>query len=365
MGAAASPGAKAIHVLVADSSRIHTQLLSDALRRDPALHVISWDTGVDGLVPAVLDRGIDVLAISCALDGFQSHGLEVVRELRVSRPGARVVVLLDSHNPEIVLDAFRAGARGVFSKEGSVELFCKCIRSVHQGQIWADSREITLAIEALASTPTVRAVGANGMDLLSKREMEVVRCLARGLTNREIAKQMGLSQHTVKNYLFRVFDKLGVSSRVELLFMTLSQSAPGEAGDLRPRNGLAGANHDDEATFALFEKAAEAGLPAAQLALAQAYMARRSTADDLVQACMWYLVSAQRALQIRGLITRLMTPDQVSEAEQKADAWLVRLKSSPIDLPEAKRKSRAAEVEDDAPARARRTGTGRNSEASK
>ena len=64
----------------------------------------------------------------------------------------------------------------------------------------------------------------NGFDLLSKRELEVVRSLAEGLTNREIAEKLGLSQHTVKNYLFRVFDKLGVSSRVELLFMTLSQA---------------------------------------------------------------------------------------------------------------------------------------------
>jgi len=66
-------------------------------------------------------------------------------------------------------------------------------------------------------------VNGNGLSLLSRREMEVVRCLAEGLTNREIAERLQLSQHTIKNYLFRVFDKLGVSSRVELLFMTLNQ----------------------------------------------------------------------------------------------------------------------------------------------
>jgi DNA-binding NarL/FixJ family response regulator len=332
MGSAAFQVAKAIHVLVADSSRIHTQLLADALRRDAELEVVSWNSDADGLIAAALDRGVDVLAISCALDGSPAHGLEVVRQLCAVRPNARAVVLLDSHKPETVVDAFRAGARGVFSKDGSVEMFSKCIRSVHEGQVWADSRDMTLAIEALAATPTVRAVGANGMDLLSKREMEVVRCLARGLTNREIAKQMGLSQHTVKNYLFRVFDKLGVSSRVELLFMTLSQSAPGESNGPQSHNELAGRNQDNETTFALFHKAAEAGLPAAQLALAQAYMARRAGADDLVQACMWYLVSAQRASQIRGLITRMMTPEQVSQAEQRAEAWLSRLSGSPIDL---------------------------------
>ena len=282
MGSAAFQVAKAIHVLVVDSSRIHTQLLSDALRRDRELEVVSWNSDGDSLIAAALDRNVDVLAISCALDGDPSRGLEVVRQMRVASPNARAVILLDSQKPETVIDAFRAGARGVFSKDGSVEMFAKCIRSVHQGQIWADSREMTLAIEALALTPTVRAVGANGMDLLSRREMEVVRCLARGLTNREIAKQMGLSQHTVKNYLFRVFDKLGVSSRVELLFMTLSQSGPGESNHLQEHNGSIDRKPDHEATFALFQKAAEAGLPAAQLTLAQAYMARRASPDDLV-----------------------------------------------------------------------------------
>ena len=72
---------------------------------------------------------------------------------------------------------------------------------------------------------------ANGLSLLSKREMDVVRSLAEGLTNREIAQRLGLSQHTIKNYLFRVYDKLGVSSRLELLFMTLTQAgAPQSAG---------------------------------------------------------------------------------------------------------------------------------------
>lgn len=95
---------------------------------------------------------------------------------------------------------------------------------MHQGQIWANSQQLSFAVEALAASPTFRAVDAHELNLLSKRELEVVRCLAEGLTNREIAERLSLSQHTIKNYLFRVFDKLGVSSRLELLFMTLSQA---------------------------------------------------------------------------------------------------------------------------------------------
>jgi DNA-binding NarL/FixJ family response regulator len=130
---------------------------------------------------------------------------------------------LHSSKRELVVDAFRAGARGIFSRQGSIEMLMKAVRCVHEGQIWANSWEMGLAVEALANSRKVRPVNGNGLSQLSPREMQVVQCLAEGLTNREIAERLQLSQHTIKNYLFRVFDKLGVSSRVELLFMTLSQ----------------------------------------------------------------------------------------------------------------------------------------------
>jgi DNA-binding CsgD family transcriptional regulator len=138
-------------------------------------------------------------------------------------------MLMDSSKRETIVQAFRAGAKGIFSRQESVETLCKCIRSVHGGQIWANSQQMSYAVEALASSPVFRTLDANGMSLLSRRELDVVHSLAEGLTNREIAERLGLSQHTIKNYLFRVFDKLGVSNRLELLFMTLSQARPGTA----------------------------------------------------------------------------------------------------------------------------------------
>jgi len=318
-----------IRVLVADNTRIHAQLLADALRRDQGLDVISADSDSRGLIATAAAHKADVLLISSNLDAEPHRAFEVLRELRVAHPQIRAVVLMYSSKRESILHAFRAGARGIFSRHESMESLCKCVRSVYEGQIWASSLQMSFAVEALASSPTVRAVDANGLDLLSKREMEVVRSLAEGLSNREIAQRLGLSQHTIKNYLFRVFDKLGVSSRVELLFMTLSQasSTPSLLPSLlaNPTNG----NRHDEATLAICQKAAEQGLPTAQLALAQLYSARRAGPKDLVYAYMWFLIANEQITRAKNHVNKTMTMEQLLEAEQRAAEWMRKTKKIP------------------------------------
>ena len=332
-----------IRVMVADNTRIHTQLLADVLQRDHELDVISADSDSHGLIATATAHKADVLLISSNLDEEPHRAFEVLGRLRASHPQIRTVMLMDSSKRELILQAFRAGARGIFSRHESVESLCKCVRSVHEGQIWANSLQMSFAVEALASSPTVRAVDANGLNLLSKREMEVVRSLSEGLTNREIAERLGLSQHTIKNYLFRVFDKLGVSSRVELLFMTLSQGGPGQsllpALLSNPNNG----NRPDEATLAVCHKAAEQGFPTAQLALAQLYSARRTGPKDLVFAYMWFLVAHEQISRAKNHVNKAMTMEQLLEAEQRAAEWMKKpnkLPSSSIEDPPEHRLTR-------------------------
>jgi len=317
-------GERIIRVLVADSSRIHTFLLADALKLDPGLEVIAFESESSGLVAAVIAQQIDVLVISSNLDEQPSRGIEVLLELRALHSHARAVLMPDSSMDEAVLKAFRAGARGVFGKSEPIEQLSKCVRCVYLGQIWADSQALRVAVEALASSPTVRAVNANGMKLLSEREVQVVRCIAEGLTNREIAERLKLSQHTIKNYLFRIFDKVGVSSRVELLFMTLSQTGAGQAPLWSHTESHSSSRHSHNES-ALLLKAAEAGLPAAQLALAQLYLARRTDPQDLVNAYTWYLVATERAFHARGSITKMLTAKQIDEAKQKASVLLSKM----------------------------------------
>jgi DNA-binding CsgD family transcriptional regulator len=165
-------------------------------------------------------------------------------------------------------------------------------------------------------------VDGNGLNLLSNREVEVVRCLAEGLTNREIAQRLRLSQHTIKNHLFRIFDKLGVSSRIELLFMTLSQATtapPLLQGLLRdPADGC------DEATFALCQKAAEHGVVAAQLALARMFWTGRASDSDVIRAYMWFHVAIDQLTRTKNAVNKAMNPAQVVEAERRAREWLTK-----------------------------------------
>jgi len=319
-----------IRVLVADDSRIHTQLLADALRHDGGLQVSSSESESETLITLVKTSNInvDVLVVSHILDEQPCRGFDVLRELRGVRPEIRAVMLLDSSKDEVVLDAFRAGAKGVFSKHESVETLSKCIRSVYRGQIWANSQQMALAVEALASSPKIRAVDANGLSLLSKREMEVVRGLAEGLTNRAIAERLGLSQHTIRNHLFRLFEKLGVSSRIELLFMTLSHDSHSPSASRHFGKNSTTGSLDDDAALAEYQRAAEQGIPAAQMALAQ-LLSRKDSPKDLVDAYMWNLIASEQALRTSQRLNKLMTKEQLLEAERKAVGWIRGIRKIP------------------------------------
>src|SRR5271157_3928479 len=311
-----------IRVLVSDDTRVHTELLADALKRDGSLQVTTAPSGSGGLIARADLHDVDVLLLSSTLDEQPGRGFEVLRGLHSSHGYVPAVMLLDSSKREAILEAFRSGAHGVLGRHESVEIFGKCLRRVHEGQIWANSEQMALLTQALASSHTIGAVDARGMNLLSKRELEIVRSVAQGLTNREIAERLSLSPHTIKNCLFRIFDKLGVSNRVELLLMTMSQGREAQSALQYFLQNDVDMSFQDEAALAACQQAAEQGVLMAQLVLARSCSAKRTNSSDVIHTYAWYSIVCERIMRDWKDATDTMTVDQVLQAEQIAARWL-------------------------------------------
>ena len=216
--------AEPVCILVADASRIGCQLLATALGRSRyKFNVVASAVNSAEVLAALKKHEPHVAVISANLHDGPLVGFKVLREFRALQRKTRIIILFDKPDRDLVLEAFRGGAKGVFSREDPLNLLCKCINKVSQGQIWMSGRELQFILEALAQSAPLRLVNARGKALLTKREEQVVRLVAEGLRNSEIARELGVSEHTVKNYLFRIFDKLGVSSRTELILYAVSK----------------------------------------------------------------------------------------------------------------------------------------------
>jgi DNA-binding NarL/FixJ family response regulator len=216
-----------IRVLVGDASRMASQLIAGQLRssRGPRFETILPSSFASKTIAdEIIKTRPDIALVSGVLQDSSFGGYSVLRAIQPLNLATRLILLLEDCEHDLVIDAFRSGARGVFSRAESSERLSKCVYTVHKGQIWAGTREMEYILEELMATRPLRIVDAHGSSLLSKREEEVVALVADGLTNRQISEQLKLSEHTVKNYLFKVFEKLGISTRVELVLYALSQN---------------------------------------------------------------------------------------------------------------------------------------------
>ena len=215
-----------IRVFVADANAMACQLMVRALEqsREPFEVVGSASDPVE-ILKKLGENPSDVAVISADLENGAGTGLGIVKEVSTSYSDTHIIVLADSPERALVVEAFRVGADGVFSRAEAFEMLCRCIRAVHEGQIWADHNQQRFIIEALAVGQPQPIKGANGTNLLTKREDELVRLVAEGLSNRDISRRLGLTEHTVRNYLFRIFNKLGTSNRLELALYVIKQRA--------------------------------------------------------------------------------------------------------------------------------------------
>jgi DNA-binding NarL/FixJ family response regulator len=299
------------------------QLLGDAISQDPRIHVVAAVTRAAEASQVVRDMSPDIVLIGEDIEEQPKGGFELVRRLQTIKPDLSVVMLLDRLNGSSVVDAFRAHSSGVFIRDGSVESLRKCIHTVFSGQVWASTEVLRFVLKALAGT-SMSAVDPRAMSMLTKREREVVALAVDGVRNREIARRLSLSEHTVKNYLFSIFGKLGVSSRLELTLAVKREW-------FQDRNIVSlkhsGTARRDE-SFDWLRILAENGLASAQLLFGQMYAEGRGVPHDRTQAYKLFLL-AEKSAQIldisrnaRRELERDMTAMEIAEAQCQATSWL-------------------------------------------
>ncbi len=198
------------------------QLLSEALKKSPyRFSVVAHALNVKEILQKVEEKKPQVTLVSANLEEGPLAGFPALQELHASQLKTKPVMLLEVSAPDMVVNAFRAGAKGIFCRKKPFEDLCKCIHSVNKGQIWASSDELQCVLEVLTRAAPYQAISPHSANILTKRERDVVSLVSQGMTNQDISRRLNLSTHTVKNYLFRIFEKLGISNRVELVLYSL------------------------------------------------------------------------------------------------------------------------------------------------
>lgn len=212
-----------ISVLVADSNQTQSQLLCGALRRQGTFNVASCRAELSECLSTIENDPVDVLLLADGITDDREQLYELLRGVHSGYPNLATVLLLDNYDRELVVNSLRAGARGLFCLASMpFKSLCRCITSVHQGQYWTNTEQMRYVIDALCIGPSVRLINARGDVVLTPREEQTVSLVTEGLNNREIAQELSLKENTVKKSLLRIYDKLGVSNRVELVLYALS-----------------------------------------------------------------------------------------------------------------------------------------------
>jgi len=212
-----------IRVIVADTQAIFRAGLRKIFAVEDDIRVIGQAETISQTMAAAKKFSGDILIFEAAL---AENPVEAVSELLRQSPSLRLVVLTAEANEELTLELFRRGAHGIVSREIEPELLLDCIRKVATGEPWLDARGIHWVMEAYRTQGT-RPAGSRSKVQLTPKESLIVSCVTQGMKNKEIASRVGTTEQVVKNYLRKVYDKLGVADRLELALYCLNNRVEG------------------------------------------------------------------------------------------------------------------------------------------
>ncbi len=207
-----------IRVIVADTQAIFRAGLRKIFALEDDIRVVGQAETLPQTQSAVTKFSADVLILESAM---APNPVEAVTELLRQAPHLKIVVVTPGSDEQLTLDLFRRGAHGILSREIEPELLVDCLRKVAAGEPWLESQAIQWVMEAYRGH-SLRPSGARPKVQLTPKESLIVSCVTQGMKNKEIAVRVGTTEQVVKNYLRKVYDKLGVADRLELALYCLS-----------------------------------------------------------------------------------------------------------------------------------------------
>ena len=200
-----------MRLILADDHPIVLDGLESLFRLQPDFQVVARCKDGEEALGAVREHRPDVLLLDIRMPGMD--GLGVLRALKKEKLPTRVVLLTVGLDEEDVLEAIRLGVKGVVLKEMAPQLLVECVRKVHAGGEWLEKRSVSRALDKLLRR---EASAREVARLLTAREIEIVRMVAEGLRNKEVAAKLSISEGTVKMHLHNVYEKVHVDGRLAL-----------------------------------------------------------------------------------------------------------------------------------------------------
>jgi two-component system, NarL family, nitrate/nitrite response regulator NarL len=210
--------ARLIRVILADSQAIFRAGLRKIFALEDDIRVVGQAETLSQTQSAVTKFSADVLIFESAL---AANPVEAVTELLRQAPEIKIVVVTPASDEQLTLDLFRRGAHGILSREVEPEVLVDCLRKVAAGEPWLENQAVHWVMEAFRGH-NLRPSGARPKVQLTPKETLIVSCVTQGMKNKEIAIRVGTTEQVVKNYLRKVYDKLGVADRLELALYCLS-----------------------------------------------------------------------------------------------------------------------------------------------
>ena len=206
-----------VRVIIADSQAIYRVGMGRVFSAELDIQVVGQADSLPALRHALKQAPADVLLLDWSMLGGQS---ELVAELIKLSPQMKVIVQGAVADEPRTVDLYRNGVRGTIPRSISPDLLIKCVRKIAAGETWIDNQSVTWLIDAYRTQAT-QGSNARNAPRLSPKEMSIISYISQGKRNKEIAHHIGTSEQVIKNYLRKIYDKLGVSDRLELALYCL------------------------------------------------------------------------------------------------------------------------------------------------